>query len=1730
MPRHALKFLSISISLGLVVTLLVPAPARANDATPAPEPSVSVIEEPTPAPTETPEPIVSATETPVTQVSPEPSPVVDPSPFSSPTPIDSIEEGEYVPREIIVKFVAGTSAAEQSKAISFAGVLESEEISDLAADTKLITLKRDKDLVAVINSIQKSAFVEYAEPNYFVSQQVVANDPAVVDGTLWGMSNPTTSGASAGGINAVSAWANGFTGSNKTYVAVLDTGVDYTHPDLADNMWTNQEEISGNGIDDDGNGFVDDIHGWNFLENSGDVMPGGNSHGTHVAGTIGAVGNNGTGVAGVSWDVSIISANMISGNGRGTLAAAIAAVDYITQLRTQKGLNIVATNNSWTFFGAYSQALRDAIRRGGDAGILFVAAAGNSGIDSDEDTSFPMGYTCTTSSRKWDCLVSVSATDANGNLASFSNYGDKSVDISAPGVGIYSTVPGGGYQSLSGTSMAAPHVTGAIALCASTNRSQPAFESVNDMFASARKLDGLSGTSVTGALLDVNAYVSKCAERRESFSGYTSMVTLSSVYTNLARLQWADTITGEYGHEILIATGPAGCTGTFKHYAFIGPGLTNYPIRGLAEAEFFCLKIRGIRDAEKAMFITSNMTITYTSNMPFITGKALMADGVTPVAHLQVAWTAQGQSRTSANVRPVVTDLDGSYTLQVPNGTPGSVWIQTPTRHETNATFLRPVPSLPLNFAPGVNLTVNEDTVVDLTMPPVKSVVVKVIDDVTGSPIANAGISISNNSGNCPSGYRMVSLPAISGGSDCSYLVLGHRAPLTDANGNVTITTFEDSTRPAQAMWGTSHPGALARVGQTMATVGIVNQVEIRIPPLIAYSGSVFMADGVTPVSKITVKWQAENIRSSYDPSIATTSTDSSGRFTLMAPKGMVGLLHVQTPLYTGYSRHGHSSQPSPILPADMIPGGVVTITESGAPKLTMPPIVTQKVRVTDQATGLPIAGAHMSLNHDYMSCNGGYELFPGADTRLGGSCYFKPIGIRGIPSYTDSNGEIIVAFVSGVNPPSGFFQFGAKHPTNPTRIGERSFQIGESEVVEIAISAQYRTLTGTVRLQDGVTPVKYLNLRWKPDVIPSEYSDAIVRAQTRADGTYSMQIPTDVPGDLRIETPIYHPTTPKSIYATYPSPDLPLYFRAGGPVTMSADRTLDITMPKLKRIKFEAVDAYTNEPVSEAQIAFTDQVGCGFQIFPGATNDCSFWTGGNPVPYMETDLEGNAYITVIEDSWLRFTPDDAALAIHPLDGQRVGRLFIDPKAGDTYRIVIPGTPNIPKQPVATSVNGEVQLSWTEPWNGGAFIDYYKVWVSTDASGPYELVSQGSCAGKISPELRSCSVMGLTEGVTYYFAIIAHNEVGYSARSTATAFKFVVPAAPGSPTNVVASIANQSAEVSWLPPANDGGLPVLDYKVTWANGTKVCNASPCTITGLVNGTSYAFQVVARNEIGDSAVSDSSQSVIPAATPDVPTSLTVTRSSMSAILRWETPANNGSAITGYKVSWTNGTQNCSSSPCTITGLVNGTSYTFKVSARNGLGESPDSESSPSVTPATTPNAPTNISGTRADKSATLSWKTPADNGSAITGYKVSWTNGTQTCSSSPCTITGLVNGTQYAFSVSAVNAIGESARSANSIQVTPATIPGAPRSVSAKSTARGQVSLKIGVALANGDAIRRFEFRRSLDGGKTWSSWSAVKAESLTNGWKKGTSYLVQVRAVNTVGFGPVASVSFRPAM
>ncbi|HYF35324.1 MAG TPA: S8 family serine peptidase, partial [Prosthecobacter sp.] len=290
-------------------------------------------------------------------------------------------------------------------------------------------------------------WVRYAEPDYIVHAQATPNDPAFTN--LWGMHNTGQNGGAADAdIDAPEAW-NISTGSAAVLVAVLDTGVDLTHPDLVDNLWVNPAEVANNGVDDDGNGYVDDVRGWDFVGN--DNLPSDDhGHGTHCSGTIGAVGHNSTGVAGVCWDVSLVALKFLNAAGNGITSDGVEAVAYATRL------GVSVTSNSWSG-EEYSQSLKDAIDQANAAGILFVAAAGNSGVNLDLFGAYPAAYTSPN-------LISVAALTSTDTLADYSNYGLVTTDLGAPGSDIFSTLPGGGYGLKSGTSMAAPHVAGACAL------------------------------------------------------------------------------------------------------------------------------------------------------------------------------------------------------------------------------------------------------------------------------------------------------------------------------------------------------------------------------------------------------------------------------------------------------------------------------------------------------------------------------------------------------------------------------------------------------------------------------------------------------------------------------------------------------------------------------------------------------------------------------------------------------------------------------------------------------------------------------------------------------------------------------------------------------------------------------------------------------------------------------------------------------------------------------------------------------------------------------------------------------------------------------------------------------------------------------------------------------------------------------------------------------------------
>ena len=355
---------------------------------------------------------------------------------------------EFSSNKILVKPRRGVGIGALSNEHATNGV-EVEMTFPQIGNLQILRLPNGLTVDEALNRYSRNPNVEYAERDYIyrtTQQQVFPNDYTSL---LWGLHNTgQNSGVADADIDAPEAW-NLRTDASEIIVGVIDTGIDYNHPDLAANMWVNTGEIPGNGIDDDRNGYIDDVYGMNGINNSGNPWDD-QYHGTHVAGTIGAVGNNGTGLAGVAWNAKLMALKFLSSSGSGSSSDAIKCIDYAIRM----GAKVL--NNSWGG-GGYSQALYDAIMRARNAGVLFVAAAGNSNVNNDVANFYPASY-------QIDNVLSVAATDRLDNRSSFSNYGYARVALGAPGSSIYSTYPNNSYNSISGTSMASPHVAGAAAL------------------------------------------------------------------------------------------------------------------------------------------------------------------------------------------------------------------------------------------------------------------------------------------------------------------------------------------------------------------------------------------------------------------------------------------------------------------------------------------------------------------------------------------------------------------------------------------------------------------------------------------------------------------------------------------------------------------------------------------------------------------------------------------------------------------------------------------------------------------------------------------------------------------------------------------------------------------------------------------------------------------------------------------------------------------------------------------------------------------------------------------------------------------------------------------------------------------------------------------------------------------------------------------------------------------
>ena len=362
----------------------------------------------------------------------------------------------YVPDEILVKFRQGVDESRKDLA-RFRVFGSRKKAFKVLQNLEVVKLSRGVTVEEAVQISRNNPDVLYAEPNYIVKTTAIPNDTRF--GDMWALNNTGQSGGTPGAdIDAASAW-NLTTGSSNVIVAVIDSGVDYNHPDLAPNMFRNTADCNNNGIDDDGNGYIDDCYGIDTANNDSNPMDD-NNHGTHVAGTIGAAGNNGLGVVGINWNVKIMACKFVKANGSGTTEMAIDCLEYVRTMK-DRGVNIVATSNSWGG-GDFSQALLDAIELQRQSGMLFITAAGNGnffglGLNNDETPFYP----CNTYLPNVICVAATTRADGQ---AVFSNYGRRNVHIGAPGSEILSTVRGNGYASQSGTSMATPHVTGVAAL------------------------------------------------------------------------------------------------------------------------------------------------------------------------------------------------------------------------------------------------------------------------------------------------------------------------------------------------------------------------------------------------------------------------------------------------------------------------------------------------------------------------------------------------------------------------------------------------------------------------------------------------------------------------------------------------------------------------------------------------------------------------------------------------------------------------------------------------------------------------------------------------------------------------------------------------------------------------------------------------------------------------------------------------------------------------------------------------------------------------------------------------------------------------------------------------------------------------------------------------------------------------------------------------------------------
>jgi serine protease len=523
-------------------------------------------------------------------------------------------KGGYKKGELLVRYKPGTTAETSARLNAAVRARSVRRFSLLNAEQ--VKLPEGVSVQDAIVQYMQDPNVLYAEPNYLRYPMMAPNDP-YFSPQQWALNNTGqyASGTLGADIAMPKAW-DITQGSRNVVVAVIDSGVDYNHPDLVNNIWINNKEDCNNGKDDDGNGYIDDCQGWNFIANTNDPMDD-LGHGTHVAGIIGAAGNNGLGISGIMWNVRIMPLKFISQLGADTCGSAdafcgdvadeIKAIDYAVA----NGAKIInASYGSDTF----SQNEHDAISAANDAGVLFVAAAGNGSLDTIGDNNdilpeYPAGYNLPN-------IIAVAATDQNDQRASFSNFGPNSVQVAAPGVYILSTVPTmgvaesfsslctgsffTGYDFCSGTSMAAPMVSGLAGILESYYTNFTASQIRATILRYVDVLPTLNGWVQTGGRIDAYKALSSLLAPTGLTASPTSALQVS--------LSWTDNATGEDGYTIERKTGD----GDYTQVQTLGPNATIYTDSGLNPSTAYTYRVRAFNNIGQSLDSATNVAAVTT--------------------------------------------------------------------------------------------------------------------------------------------------------------------------------------------------------------------------------------------------------------------------------------------------------------------------------------------------------------------------------------------------------------------------------------------------------------------------------------------------------------------------------------------------------------------------------------------------------------------------------------------------------------------------------------------------------------------------------------------------------------------------------------------------------------------------------------------------------------------------------------------------------------------------------------------------------------------------------------------------------------------------------------------------------------------------------------------------------------------------------------------------------------